>query len=135
MATFAEIAEIARTRFQAQIEMPESLKVVYDNAPDPHLDDQRWARFAVRPGASRLLEIGARPSYRTIGVAIAQLFHPVESGDGPGLELADIVATAFRRVTVTGLRFLVPSVQSVGRSDKWWQVNVTCPFQCDEQTT
>ena len=134
MPTFAEIGSIARQRFQTQVEVPESLKVVYDNAPDPHLDDQPWARFTVRPGASRLLEVGARPAYRTIGSVIAQLFHPVETGDGPGLELADVVALAFRRITVSGLRFLVPSVQNVGRSDKWWQVNVTCPFQCDEET-
>lgn len=134
MATFAEIATIARQRFENLVALPENLEVVYDNAVDDHKDDEAWARFTVKPGTSRLAEIGARPSYRTIGVAIAQLFHPVETGDGPGLELADLVATAFRRVTVSGLTFTVPSVQSVGRSDKWWQINVTCPFQCDEQT-
>jgi len=108
---------------------------VYDNAPDPKHDKEPWARVNVSYGQSRLLELGARPSYRTVGALVAQLFFPVESGDGDALEMADVVATAFRRVTASGLRFTVPSIKNVGRSDSWWQVNVTCPFQCDEQTT
>lgn len=134
MPNFAAIGSVIRTRFETLVEGPLSLPTVYDNAPDPHLDDAAWARLTINYGDSRLLEIGARPSYRTIGSAIAQLFYPVETGDGDALEAADVVSSAFRRVTVTGVKFLVPSVKSVGRTEKWWQVNVTCPFQCDEQT-
>lgn len=134
LPSFAEAASVVRVRYKTLVEDPEGLETVYDNAPDPHLDNEPWSRFTLRFGASDLIEVGARPTIRTNGVALVQLFHPVETGDGLLLELADRVALVFRRITVSGVKFITPSIQNVGRDGKWWQVNVSCPFRCDAST-
>lgn len=132
MATFETLHNAIRSRFETQVETPQSITAVYDNGPDEHPDDALWVRWTVLPGASNQIELGANPSYRTVGVAVAQIFQPIKQGDKAALELADVIVTTFRAVTDTGVKFLVPSVRVVGRDGAWWQVNVTCPFQCDE---
>lgn len=124
-----------RTRFESLVEVPLSLEVVYDNGPDPHEDAKTWARFSVKPGPSNLAELGDVRTYRTVGVAIASLYQPVETGDDEIQQIAKTIVPLFRGLTAGGVKYLVPSVTVVGRDRSWWQVNVTCPFRCDEHAT
>lgn len=128
---YEDIGNSARTRFRDQVETPQGIAVVYDNGPDTHPDDILWAMWTVLPTTTNQVTVGLNATYRTIGIAVAQIFQPIEQGDQQALQLADIVADAFRAQQQDSLRFLVPSVSVIGRRGKWWQVNVSCPFQCD----
>jgi len=136
--SFETLHSNVRTRFRTEVEDTQSIVVVYDNGPDNHPDDAIWARWTVTPGASRSIEAGPSPTVRTVGVAVAKLYQPIEEGDRDLLQLVDVVVSAFRNVhdTVNGIRYRTPSVRVVGRPNdgKWWQINVVCPFQCDVAT-
>jgi hypothetical protein len=118
-------ANIVRLRFHTNVATPSSLTTVYDNATHTQAEDQ-WARFTVLPGLSdRTDSVG---TYTLPGLAIAQMFVPVGTGDADALALADTVYQEFRAAVDAGVSFQVPTVRSVGRSGEWWQVNVACPF-------
>ena len=69
--------------------------------------------------------------HRELGLAVAQIFIPVEQGDAQGWRLAEAVGRVFRAVTVDGIKFKSPSIQMIGRDGGWWQFNVACPFDFD----
>lgn len=91
-----------------------------------------WCRFSILPGETLQIEMGDLNRYRTVGVAMAQVFTPVGQGDKEALIVADAIKTAFRAVSAGGVVFKTPSLQVVGRSGDEWQQNVNCPFYVDE---
>lgn len=124
---------VVRSRFKTQIADVQSVTVQYDNAPFTEPEDATWVRWTIVPAQTSLVAIGGTSRrYRTVGLAVASIFVPVESGDALALRLADAVATAFRCVTDTGVVFSSPSVINRGRDENWWQVNVECPFYADD---
>jgi len=134
--TFEAVANTIRSRFEAQVAVAESLTTQYDNQrlPDNVDVNSAWCRFAIKLGDGLLTEIGGSKTHRYPGVAIAQLFVPIHHGDREGLRLADVIKTAFRAVTVSGVTFRTPSVNNLGleTEKKWWQINVSCPFYFNE---
>ena len=122
-----------RGRFQTVVATPLSLPTAYDNAAFTRPQAAPWARWTVLPGESFQASFGgATNRYRTPGVAVAQLFVPIETGDKVALEMAQAVKAAFRGVAVGGVTFREPSVTRVGRVDDEYQINVTCPWQADD---
>jgi hypothetical protein len=91
-----------------------------------------WCRFTVLQGDTRQVSCGGAKRFRLPGVAVAQLFIPIGEGDKRGLELADDVNVAFRSLTASGVKFMSPSVQNMGRQEGEWQLNVSCPFFADD---
>lgn len=138
MSQLREIAAVIRQRFATQIATPLSLQVAYDNAPFTPPASGRWCRLAVLLGAQAQVEIGM-PRFRTVGVAIAQLFDPVGQGDGAQLDVVDAIVDAFRSVSIAGpphIAFQPPYVSAPPiRDDAWWTVAVTIPFRADEFPT
>ncbi len=113
----------------------------HDNAPINPPDDAEWIRFSIKPGDATQVSIGGSASSgqpvreRTMGIAIAQIFTPLGGGDAPAMATAEAIKATFRRTTATvpvTVQFRTPEITFVGRSAKWWQVNVTCPFFSDE---
>jgi len=134
--TSEAMANVIRSRFKTLVEDVESVVVVYDNDPTEPPDDDVWVRFTVLDGNTQQAEMGgAQTTYRTPGLATAQVFIPMNAGDKAGRELADVIVEAFRAVTVSGLTFRAPAVVPVGASGKWWQLNVNCTFYYDELIT
>ncbi|MCP4660986.1 MAG: hypothetical protein GY856_36760 [bacterium] len=132
MTSYA-MANTIRSRFATQVETAESVAVLYDNEPQDPPDDEQWIRFSILDGRTNQAEMGGnQTTYRTSGVAIAQIFAPMQAGDGAARELADVIVAAFRAVTVSGVVFRAPSVGPVGAEGKWWQLNVSCDFYYDE---
>jgi len=139
--SFTALHNACRSRWDAQVATPLSLPTLYDNAPEPaggQPTDARWARFIVRPGERFHSQMGGPTNdYRTPGMCVAQLFAPLEEGDGYLLEIVDSIDAAFRAVTVGGIVFQVPYTSFRGRmaDSDWWQINVVCPFIYDETLT
>lgn len=130
--TWTELHNLIRWRFQTQVATPQSLTTIYDNDPTPPTDGSTWCRFTILRGESRRITCGVL-SYRESGRAVASLFCPVGGGDGALLTLADAIATAFRSQSVSGIRYLTPTVVPVGESLGEYQINVSCPFEADTQ--
>lgn len=126
------VAEVARTLYDAA-----ALNVFTQN--DNHVltppdDGSLWVRLSVRPGESEQQDIGGQNPVRqrTLGVVILQVFSPLDVGDKPARDLAESIRAIFNRTRSGKVQFRVPSIQTIGRRDELWQVNVTCPFYEDE---
>jgi len=132
------MASAIRTRFKTEIADEYSLEVLYDNAPgdDPSasasLTMGLWIRFSVLPGDSDCQEFGGSKTSRTPGVAVAQIFAQLRQGDRNSLQVADYIKSAFRHVSADGVIYGTPYVRTVGRDNKWYQINVFCPFYSDD---
>jgi hypothetical protein len=127
------VGNAIRSYFYAQITTARSIPTQFDNAPFVQPEGAKWVRLTILETTGDTFEKGSRPRYRTVGVAIVNVFVPVSSGDQEGLEIVDWVADVFRNVRVDGIRFYTPSLQTlgVGRDGQWWQLNVEMPFEHD----
>jgi len=126
-----EVGDSVRTWFGDQVEDVLSIPTQYDDAPFDQPDAARWVRFTIVEGGAIVAEKrGNNQAHRKTGLAIAQVFVPLGTGDGVALGTADTIADAFRSVTVDGISFRTPTLKTIGegREGKWWQVNVSCPF-------
>lgn len=131
MTDYEAAANAIRARFGTLIEDTVaglSGNVQYDNAPFDPPEDAMWCRLAVIFGEGALTELATTKRYRNVGVAIASVFTPVETGDRDGLQVADTIAESFRAVTDSGVTYRSPNVETVGRQAAWWLVNVTIEF-------
>lgn len=106
-----------------------SLQIQRDNMLFTPPSGTLWARWHILFGESKRAASG---TVRHIGLVKCSLFDLLEIGDDNILSMADDIAEMFRTLTDTGVVLRTPSVRTLGRSDKWWQVNVTCPFFADE---
>lgn len=123
-----------RSRFKTLVADAVPLQTQYDNMKFNPPDNTNWCRLTIVQGSTDQVSIGAPSSNRerTLGVMIAQLFAPVEAGDGTILGIADDVRRAFKRVTASGVTFKTPYLAKRGREGDSWQINVMCPFYADE---
>tara|TARA_R100000152_G_C6763633_1_gene188086 strand:+ start:152 stop:1120 length:969 start_codon:yes stop_codon:yes gene_type:complete len=120
-----------RSRFKTQVADAESVQVQYDNSNLDHPDDDKWIMLTILDGTTERTASGL---YRTVGVMDAAVFVPIGAGDQSALALADRITKAFMPSTHDGVKYKIPYVTPVGRTDKWWQVTVSCPYQVDETT-
>jgi len=132
VTTPLSLANAIAVRFRDEVATPRALATIYDNDPaDPPKDGSLWCRFSVRDGESQRITAGVR-QYRTVGVAIAQLFASLGEGTKDLREAAGAIVTAFRNVTADGIRYGVPYLNNIGNDQNGkYQLNVTCPFQED----
>ena len=109
-----------------------TLKMQYDNQTFRPEDGTYWGRVSIREGESTAVTLGASVS-RTVGVVIIQLFAPLDQGDGLIRSYVDTIKAAMRAIDISGIWFRIPSVNTIGRRNSWWQVNIACPFTVDDQ--
>ncbi len=127
-----EIAIAIRTRFKTLIADIYSLPTQYDNQDFHHPANSLWARASVRFADSKTVSLKRG---RKRGILFVQLFYPYGQGDAAPLAMADNIENKFHGVTAGGIVYRTPTSRPVGRSEKWWQVNVECPFYCDNVTS
>ena len=123
-----------RNRFNVGVEVPEGLtgRVQYDNQKKINIEDRLWCRFKVIPGDSDTAEIGGSTNtQRTIGIAFVSIFQPLGSGTKTSHELVDAIKTVFRSDPDNDVTYMEASEDNIGRSGKFWQMNVRIPFRYD----
>lgn len=136
MPTQSEIHASIRKKF-SNLAQSLSLVTQYDNLPlasgvSP-TEEKVWVKLAIIPGENDQKTIGdSTKVFRHTGVFIASIFAAFESGEKPIYDLVEEITHEFRSSSVDGVTYRTPSVVRVGRNDKWWQVNVTCPWFSDE---
>ena len=126
-----------RSRFKTLVEdvADPALPTEYDNAPFQQPENTQWCRWSIRPASRTQMDVGSSTKRkRTVGVAIAQIFLPLEQGDKAHLVVADAIEAVFKPGAAAGVTYRTPEIVVVGRANdnKWWQVNVTCPFYADD---
>lgn len=135
MPTLEAVHDTIRSRFEAQVETPQSLPTQYDAHEKAPTDSGKWARLTVRTGENRPVELSSGASgtvtERLVGVMIVQIFTAPGEGDEEAHQLVNAVQVAFRQVTVSSVKWLTPVPESVGLRGRWFQYNVNCPFTVD----
>ncbi|HZL99391.1 MAG TPA: phage tail terminator-like protein [Planctomycetota bacterium] len=134
MTSWQAMADAVRSRFKTLVEDVVPIPTEYDNHAFTPPANAPWARWAIQPAVARQLEMGAASArtFRTDGRAVASIFVPEGLGDQAALVVADVVSLAFRAQTASGVTYRSPVVKVLGRSGKWWQVNVECPFYIED---
>lgn len=131
MSQSQALAKLIRQRWDDLIVKPHDLKTQYDNQIDFEPENQNvWCRLNIRDGNEDRTDLGDNPRVKVIGLIIAQLFTPVNTGDKQIRVTADTIKTNFTNVTASSVIYRTPYITTIGLSDtKWWQVNVTIPFE------
>ena len=134
MATQVAVHNIIRSRFKTQVADAESVPVQYPNTEFTAPENSPWIKFMIQHDPTEQITFPAPTTvrYRTYGRILAQVFTPLEEGTKEALELARVIEVAFRRVTVSGVRFETPSVLPIGRREGVYQVNVECEWWHDD---
>jgi hypothetical protein len=134
--TPTQLANVIQGRFATQVAAPRRLPTIYDNDPTPApADGSLWCRFTVLDGDTRRITVGVK-QYRTVGVAIAQLFGPAGEGTRAQRDTAGAIVSAFQDQAADGVRYGVPAVTNIGKTSQGnYQINVTCPFQAETAQT
>jgi len=97
-------------------------------------DNAVWMRLAILFANTRQRTLGDPSTDRAEGVMIVSIFSPAGQGDKEATVLADKVGKVFRKATLDGVRFRVPTERAAPRSENWDQINVECPFFFDAVT-
>jgi hypothetical protein len=122
-----------RSRFNSLVTGPRSLPTIFDNEGEQQDTSVIYCRLAILNTDSEQQDMGGGSTQRerTIGLMVAELYGPVERGDGNLLQEADFIKSQFRRTTADGVTWRTPKVRTIGRDGESWQINVTCPFYAD----
>jgi hypothetical protein len=133
MPTFNALADAINSRFKTLVADVVPVPTMYENFPFTPPNDSVWASLKINLGQAIQVSSGGNNSnrYRVVGVAVASIFVPIESGSDTALTVADVVVSAFRATSTTDVVYRTPSVESIGTSGKWWQFNVNIPFYSD----
>jgi hypothetical protein len=131
--TTLELSNAIQGRFASEVATPQALLTIYDNDPTPAPTQALvWCRFTVKDGESRRITIGGVKQYRTVGVAIAQIFGRLGEGTAGVRSVADAITIAFRDVTADGVKYSVPYADNIGDNNEGnYQLNMVCPYQAD----
>lgn len=104
----------------------------YDNDPQDTPTVDYWCYVSLAYGSSDQVELGI-PLYRHPGILTMIVKGPIGVGIGECLKKADVLAEAFKSLTLGGyIKFRTPRIENVGRIGDNWNVNVICPFYADE---
>lgn len=123
-----------RTRYNTWVDKP-TLTEFPNELFTPPNPVAYWARFTVRLGEEYRMDIGTGTTggtYRIPGVLIVQLFYPQNKGNGTVLLKADSLAAKFRNWCGTTITCEAATVEEIGITEGYYQVNVTVPFRQDE---
>lgn len=106
--------------------------IFWDNDPNQTARaDELQIRANIRLGEQRQVSTGGVKRFRQNGSLVLQVYNPLGRGDKANLEKLDEILAVFRCKTYSGVVFITPSFETVGRNDKWWQINAICPFYFD----
>ena len=94
--------------------------------------EKPYVRFIVLEGPEfqgELANVGSR-GFKGVGVIIISIFTKLGAGTKEPRELATTIEQIFRATKATGgVRFRAPYSEDIGKTQGWYQFNVTIPFE------
>ncbi|GAG45840.1 unnamed protein product, partial [marine sediment metagenome] len=128
--SFESLANSITTYFET-LAVANNYTVRYDDDPRKTPVNGLWCEVSIDFGSNEQKEIGIN-SFREVGNLTVKIKSEIGLGLNSKLIVADVIATAFRRIDVDSVViFKVPRIVKVGRVEDNFQVNVICPFQYD----
>lgn len=111
--------------------------IAYDNVNFTKPNEQ-WVRLSIQPNLGEAVDIGANLE-RQSGLIFVQCFTPDNEGPYTPATLAQDVADKlrFKRLSRTGerdVRTYAATINRVGNSDGYHQINVSVAFEYDDET-
>ena len=144
----SETIEKINKRFRDLVATPNDLPTQYDNIDKKVNKNGVWCRWSIRDGETFQISLGdiGERGLETVGIATAQLFAPMQTGEKAIRDIADKVCKAFLGLSDDGVDYDIPYVNklrqgvsmasrnpSSGMICDYWQLNVICPFSVEEQ--
>lgn len=124
--------EAMSNTIRTQVQGIDAGAIIWDNDPNQTVrQDVLQIRAIIRLGEQRQVSTGGVKRFRQNGSLVLQIYNPLGRGDQAILEKLDEILGVFRCKTYDGVVFVTPSFESVGRNDKYWQINAVCPFYYD----
>lgn len=105
--------------------------LVFENQSQRN-DALEWVRVNILNADGKQISLGDNPYYRYIGLLIFQIFIKPNVGSGRAKQIADQITTMFRGITLHGMTFDPPTMDTVGESGGWFQINVSTKFSREE---
>lgn len=131
--THAQLRQFIEARIAANWT---STPVTYDNLDYAPAQGASWVRVTILDGAGNRISLGASGANvaltRFVGVVVVSIFTPGAIGTATARAYADTLDTLFRDVSADGIIYGTPYLTAVGRSEGWYQLNITIPFQWDD---
>jgi hypothetical protein len=134
MSSEAELNTLT-ARFNTQFSASQpTVSIAWPNIEFTPTTGSPWVRFSLRSADASQVGFGSSAVRdRFLGTVFVQVFTPIDQGASPALQIADDAAAALRRYSTTGLFTRTPLIQAIGPTgDGWYQVNVSVPYQRDE---
>lgn len=91
-----------------------------------------WIRVSIQNSKAYQASLGSNPLFRYVGIMFIQIFTKLDIGSGRAVEIADVLTQLFRAKRIGDIVFKVPSLQKIGVSNGWYQVNVSVEFFREE---
>jgi len=130
--SFADERQAIENRFSTL--WTESAKIMYENQQrEEPKDDASWVALFIVDTPGNQIDLRDVALHRQGGIIIVQVFVREGVGTQSARVLVDAVATIFRRATFSvgasgTIKCRTTSIESLGVSDGWFQMNASTPF-------
>ena len=111
------------------------LGAAFDNmtySPQSGQGGSPWLNVMVIDRTMQILRTGSAKRRRAEGILRIMVNGFLGVGTYANLNVADLLATEFRAVSVSRVRYGVPQIQTIGRVNQWWVTQFDVPFRVDE---
>lgn len=112
----------------------ESVQVAYDNAPFTPPANALWVRCIVLDRSTQQQKGGSSPKRREQGIVRLLVNAPLNTGTRDALTLVETLASSFRAVSVSKVRYGIPQLLALGRSGSYWVEQLDVPYTVEEVT-
>ena len=116
------------------LEWEEKTLIEFENVLIQKAIDKSWIRLTVLTGGSfqNGFHGGGVNQYRTVGEIVLSIFIPVGGGTSEGDKLADKAVSILRGAHFDNIVCKTPSLNNIGITGEWYQINLNTPFTIDE---
>lgn len=111
------------------------LGAAFDNmaySPQSGQSGTPWLNVMVIDRTMQILRTGSAKRRRAEGTLRIMINGFLGVGTYANLNVADLLATEFRAVSFSRVRYGVPQIQTIGRVNQWWVTQFDVPFRVDE---
>lgn len=118
------VTDLASAQPAIKVKLPNDIRTITDDL---------WVDAVVTPGDTMQISVGdgTNKRVRTVGVMQISIMAKPDTGSGLALGLADVIVGIMQLWRSGNLRTRAATIQRLGLSGAWYQVNVIVPYQSD----
>lgn len=108
-------------------------EIGYENKKFTPVSGTAWVRISIQEADSNLAGLGSKRLFRNIGIISVQVFTAIGEGTKEANEIAESILGIFNGVSFDGITCRATSIDRVGETNGWYQLNATTPYYWDRQ--